>query len=240
MTTDMHHCSEFCIDMPNEFPEPELVAYMAFARSVLLDNDYKDAWNEFAGASNLLVWRYRACWEDWHFYRASLEARRNAQSHEEKYQRERALFGMFTAGVSCIETAVYSVAALASHPRVLAMPFGEQRKYKCSPSRLLDWLRPFERAGQLRATLQALVDAQEWKTWVDLRNRMSHRSNLPDIIKVWIGSPEPEDVKPISFAATSSTLAIDADISEFDHLHHWLTSTLATLLAAGVTLGKAP
>jgi len=235
MMQDIHRSGEYCIDMPNEFPELELAAYMAFARSVLLSNDHMEAWREFAGASNLLAWRYRACWEDWRFYKAALHECRNARTHEEKYQRERALFGMFTAGVSCIETAVYSLAALASHPSLLGIPFGSSQQRSCSPKNFLAWIGPFEQAASLKTTLRELVDAPEWETWLKLRHRMTHRSNLPEIIKAWIG-PEPDDIKPISFAATSSTPAIDGSIDDFEYLHHWLTRRLASLLTAGITL----
>lgn len=230
----MRRSTEYCIDLPDDFPESELMQYMAFARKVLLEPRKAAAWAEFGGASNLLAWRYRASYEDWQYYKASL-ANHSTPDHEELYRRERALFGMFASGVSCIESAVYSLAALASHPSLLDIPFGTAEQRRCSPDELRKWVAPYASAGALTAALDRLLSAKEWGLWVGFRNRMTHRSNLPRIIQAWVGSPPPP-AKPIHFAATSSTPAFQADAADFDGLHRWLASALASLLAAGVAL----
>jgi hypothetical protein len=222
------------MDLPDDFPESELTQYMAFARKVLLDPQKSAAWSEFGGASNLLAWRYRASYEDWQYYKASL-ANHSNPDHEELYRRERAMFGMFASGASCIESAVYSLAALASHPSLLAIPFGTAEQRRCSPATLRNWVAPHASAAALTAALDRLLSANEWSLWVDLRNRMTHRSNLPRIIQAWVGPPPPP-AKPINLAATSSTPAVQADPADFNALHRWLASALASLLAAGVTL----
>jgi len=230
----MRRSAEYCIDLPDDFPEGELTQYMAFARKVLLQPQKSAAWSEFAGASNLIAWRYRASYEDWQDYRASLENHSNPD-HEELYRRERAMFGMFACGVSCIESAVYSLAALASHPSVLAIPFGMAEQRRCAPAALRGWVAPHASAAALTSALDRLLSANEWRLWVDLRNRMTHRSNLPRIIQGSVGAPPPPS-KPINFAATSSTPLVEADTTDFDALHRWLASTLASLLVAGPTL----
>lgn len=222
------------MDLPDDFPEVELTLYMAVARKVLLEPQKSAQWSEFAGASNLIAWRYRASYEDWQYYKTSLATHSNPD-HEELYRRERALFGMFTAGVSCIESTVYSLAALASHPAVLALPFGAAEQRCCSPSRLRDWLVPNSKALAVAATLDQLLATSEWGLWVGLRNRMTHRSNLPRVIQAWAGTPPPP-IKPIRFAATSSTPAVEAETTDFDALHEWLAKTLGSLLGAGAKL----
>lgn len=226
--------TEFCIDLPDDFPELELTQYMAFARRILLEPAKSAAWGEFGGASNLIAWRYRASYEDWQYYRTSLSQHSNPD-HEELYRRERALFGMFSAGVSCIESTVYSLAALASHPAAVAIPFGVIEQRRCNPVNLRAWLAPHPHASGVVAALDHLLAAGEWGTWVELRNRMTHRSNLPRIISVWVGPPPPPS-KPIRFAATSSTSPVEAEVADFDALHRWLAQTLALLLATGLTL----
>jgi len=230
----MHRSAEYCIDLPDDFPESELTQYMAFARKALLEPEKSAAWSEFAGASNLIAWRYRASYEDWQYYKASL-ANYSNPDHEELYRRERAIFGMFSSGVSCIESAVYSLAALASHPSLLAIPFEMAEQRRCNPATLRGWVESHASAAALTATLDCLLSANEWALWVNLRNRMTHRSNLPRIIQAWVGAPPPQS-KPINFAATSSTPAVEADLADFDALHRWLASTLASLLVAGPTL----
>ena len=230
----MRHSTEYCIKLPEDFPEQELTQYMSVARRVLLEPQKSVQWSEFAGASNLLAWRYRAAFEDWQYYKNSLSTCQNP-NHDDLYQRERALFGMFTAGVSCIESACYSLAALASHPAVLDMPFGHGEQRRCNPSKLREWLAPYGKANQLRSVLDGLLASNEWDLWVSLRNRMTHRSNLPQVVTAWVGSPPPA-IKPIHFAATSSSPAIEAETTDFDALHEWLVSTLGALLAAGALL----
>lgn len=61
----MRHSTEYCLDLPEDFPEQELTQYMAVARKTLLEPQKSEKWSEFAGASNLLAWRYRASFEDW-------------------------------------------------------------------------------------------------------------------------------------------------------------------------------
>ena len=230
----MHRSTEYCIDLPDDFPESELTQYMAFARKVLLEPQKSATWAEFAGASNLIAWRYRASYEDWRFYKDSL-AKHSNPDHEELYRRERSLFGMFASGVSCVESTVYSLAALASHPSLLAIPFGATEQRRCGPAALRGWVAPYATAAPLMATLDHLLSANEWNIWVDLRNRMTHRSNLPRIIVASVGAPPPPS-KPINFAATSSTPAVQADPADFDALHQWLASMLASLLTSGTTL----
>ncbi len=230
----MRRSAEYCIDLPEDFPEPQLTKYMAVARRVLLEPTKSHQWSEFAGASNLLAWRYRASFEDWQYYKGSLSAHSNPD-HDELYRRERALFGMFTAGVSCIESTCYSLAALASHPAVLALPFGAGEQRRCSPSALQVWLAPYAKASVLNGTLATLLASTEWDLWVSLRNRMTHRSNLPRVIHAWTGSTPPP-IKPLHFAATSSSPAVEAETTDFDTLHNWLAQTLAALLEGGAYL----
>lgn len=230
----MRRSAEYCIDLPDDFPEVQLTRYMTAARKVLLEPIKSLQWGEFAGASNLIAWRYRASYEDWQYYKQSLASHSNAD-HNELFKRERALFGMFTAGVSCIESTVYSLAALASHPAVLSLPFGAVEQRHCSPSSLRDWLLPYSRASTVVSVLNELLSAKQWALWVDLRNRMTHRSNLPRVIKAWAGGPPPP-IKPIHFAATSSTPDVEGEAADFDALHDWLAQTLAAILAAGANL----
>ena len=228
----MMHCAEYCLEMPDEFPIEELTQFMATARRVLLSPAQSPAWKEFAGASNLVGWRFRASSDDWLAYKKSLVIFGDSADHEELYRRERALFGMFSAGVSCIESTTYALAALASHPAVLSLPFGPVEQRVCSPRKLVDWLAPHASATQLAGVLSGLVASREWVRWVELRNRMTHRSNLPRIHVVSVGAP-PLITKPLNFAPTSSTPPVEAETSDFDGLHDWLAKSLGALLLHG-------
>lgn len=56
--------TEHQLELPNNFPSDEMVAFMASARQVLLNPTMSEAWKEFGGASNLIGWRFRSCYED--------------------------------------------------------------------------------------------------------------------------------------------------------------------------------
>ena len=232
----MTFCAEYCIEMPDDFPVVELTAFMAEARRVLIaGGNTSVAWNEFGGASNLIGWRYRASSDAWRAHRLAVEIHGGGRNHEDVYEQELSLFVMFSAGVACIESTTYALAAAASHPQVCDIPFGLKDQRACNPTRLLAWLTPHVSATQLVATLQRLLAASEWALWVDLRNRMTHRSNLPRRLFASVGGPAPQ-VRPLNYAPTSSTPEIDADLADWDSLHGWLSELLSELLVSGTAM----
>ena len=164
---------EHQLDLPEDFPVDEMVAFMAAARSVTLWPTKSLAWKELGSASNLIGWRFRSCHEDMSRYIESWKRFGSNVSFEEMYSREKALFGMFTAGVSCIESACYALHALASHPKALALPFGEKEQRSCSPAKLKQRLEKYPDANALVASLDLLTCSTEWAIWVDFRNRMT-------------------------------------------------------------------
>ncbi|MDE1955333.1 MAG: hypothetical protein KGJ03_06410 [Betaproteobacteria bacterium] len=229
-----HRSTPFLIEVPDNFPEAKLSAFLDYAGPRLVNTPYGEPWQEFGGASNLILWRFRTCCEEWEAYKAFLAAHSNPD-FEELYRRERALFGMFTAGVSCLDSTVYSLAALASHPHMLGIAFGPSQQRACCPAALRQWLAPHASAAPLVDVLDQLLNSAQWELLVDLRNRMMHRSPLPRVIKAWMGTLPPV-IKPLHFASTSSTPALEEDLHHFDALVDWLASTLSALLDAGARL----
>lgn len=236
----MIYSAELCIDLPDDFPVAEYAAFMAEARRVLVRNGkLSPAWSEFGGASNLVGWRYRASFEAWQGHRGAIAANQSERNHEDVYLQERRLFLMFAAGTSCVESLVYALAAAASDSTVFGIPFAAEEQRGCNPRRVRSWLAPFPSAAALVAELGGLGAASEWKVWVDLRNRMTHRSNLPRRHFLSTGAVPPAN--PLNFAPTSSTPEVDADLPDWDALHGWLANQLKRLLVAGThMLNAAP
>lgn len=224
--------TEHQLDLPDSFPADEMVAFMAAARSITLLPTKSLAWKELGGASNLIGWRFRSCHEDMSTYIRSWEQFGSDVSFEEMYLREKALFGMFAAGVSCIESACYALYALASHPRLLALPFGEKEQRICFPARLKQQLASYPNANAITDSLNLLTCSTEWALWSDLRNRMTHRSNLPRSIRGAVGS-EPPPAKILEFSATTSTPVFEGDVTSLEGLFAWLSRSLRSLLIAG-------
>lgn len=136
----MVYCNVFCLEMPDDLPVTELIQFMSAARSVLLEPMNVSVWKEFAGSTNVIGWRYRATLENWQIYKNSWATTGSNAGSEDVYKPELALFSMFGAGVSCIESTAYALATLASHPALLSLQFTEIEHKKCSPEKLADWL----------------------------------------------------------------------------------------------------
>lgn len=234
------YSEESCIEMPDNFPEPELKEFMQEARRVLISGTEKSpAWKEFAGASNLISYRFRASSESWGGYKklfSTVEPK--DRGHEFIYQQELNLFTLFTAGVSCIEATIYSIAAAFSHPNVCDISFDTNKQRQCNVKALCEWLQPYNKAAELLSTLEDLKGSDEWELWVDLRNRMTHRSNLPRIIYASCGGA-PQANEALNYAATSSTPQINSDFDEWDKLNEWLATTLKKILVSSATVLKA-
>jgi hypothetical protein len=78
-----------------------------------------------------------------------------------------------------------------------------------------------------------MLDSTEWEVWMQLRDRMAHRSNLPRIIKGVMGGPAPT-ANALEIAATTSSPALSKGPGELSGLFEWLAATLASLLQASV------
>lgn len=233
----MPYLDVICLNMPDDFPAADYCEFMGQARRVIApEKGEVPAWKELGGASNLIAWRFRASSDAWREHRASME--RGTKSHEQYYEQECSLFTMFVAGVSCIESTCYAMAAAASHPQVCGIRFDGAMQRMCSPSRVREWLAGFNKAASLVSALDSLAASSEWRLWIDLRNRMTHRSNLPRRHYASVGAPPPV-VKPLNYAPTSSTPEIDADYSDWDALHGWLAHQLRVLLKGGAEMLKA-
>lgn len=222
----------FKLDLPKTFPADDYELFMTAARDVLLP-DKGPPWQEFAGASNLIGWRFRSTREYLDAYLKTGDA-----SHDEVYIRERALFGMFTNGVSCIESTCYALYALASHPSVLGITFGDDERRKATPAKLKAALESHEASESSRSLSRALEEmtgSDEWREWRDLRSRMMHRSNLPRLIQGTTGSAPPPG-RQRRYAATSSTPALDGDPAHLESLLDWLAGALSLLLRGGSEL----
>ena len=94
-------------------------------------------------------------------------------------------------------------------------------------------------AKALTTALDRQTNSTEWDLWVDLRNRMTHRSNLPRIIQGAVGA-EPPPAKALHFAAASSTPAFEADVAHLEVMFGWLSQSLRRLLVEGQAFASRP
>jgi hypothetical protein len=118
------------------------------------------------------------------------------------------------------------------NPGFVFQPFGEKEQRTCSPVRLKQKFASCPDAEALTDSLNLLTCSIEWQLWSDLRNRMTHRSNLPRLIRGAVGS-EPPPAKILEFSATTSTPVFEGDVASLESLFAWLSRPLGSLLIAG-------
>ncbi len=233
----MQHSATYGIDMPIAFPEVQAAEFKDLARETAEGSTGGSlAWTEFAGASNLIAWRFRSALESWHKYQ-EIEAIK-AKTHEDYYQQECLFFNMFASAVSCIESSTYAIAAILSHDSMLSMPFNAKEQKNCSPYNLHTWLLKSnnqKKVEVLEKVFKSLLASDEWNRFQEIRNRLSHRSNLPRHLFASVGCATPA-ADLINYGGTTSTKKIEASLSDFDALVTWLSKTLCELLNAGIAL----
>ncbi|WP_271103856.1 hypothetical protein [Pseudomonas tohonis] len=231
--------SEHQLEIPGEFPSSENASFMLAARNILINPEVAEIWKDFAGACNIVGWRFRTCHEEMRKFIESWRQHGSAISFEEIYLRERALFIMFCSGVSCLESMCFAINALASYSKLLNFPFSEKEQRACTPAQLQKTLDKHPNAAILSKELKNIIDSDEWKIWTSLRNRMTHRSSLPPVGH-GASSGHPITTRALDFAETASTRKIEEDIEFLEKLFSWLSQAIKNLLVAGTSFATQP
>jgi hypothetical protein len=240
-TTQTTFVQEVQLALPVAFPATEFTEFRTWGRAHLLQPK-GDAWREFGSASNLIAWRFRTAFEAMDRYRKSWWEHGANVPFEELYTREQSLFVMFASGVSCGEATCYAVHAALSDSRLLALPFAK-RDQITSPDKLESILQRLSLLPDPRFQAPDLLDAlkrmtypdSSWKRWLSLRNRMSHRSNLPMQIFGAMGAAPPPP-KALNFAATSSTTEFEGDVTDLALLVESLAQQIRDIMAGVIKL----
>jgi len=154
-------------------------------------------------------------------------------SFEELYHQEKALYGVFTTGVSYLESLTYATyivcTAVLSH--VCSFGSDKDRHDLSDPARLAKRLSKAPSARNLAAALHELSTSPEWKMWKAYRNTHSHRSSPPRLVRMSLGSAPPPP-SPLQLSATWSTPALEADSATFDSYLEALRRFAAQIMAA--------
>jgi hypothetical protein len=233
----MIYCENACLDMPAAFPCHEYTLWRTAAGQLVAASPHGDPAWEHLGASNLTAWRFRQAWENWDWLKAFAEHTPDGGNHEDHCVTDDRMFSMLTAISSCIESTVYSISALASLPSIVGFPFATQsvQRNGSSPTWLLDKIAQHPKAGLLSHELTALVASPQWLFFMDLRNRVSHRSNLSKPGFATMGGTLPAPID-FHYSATTSTPEVALTIAQFEGDLAWLAGTLQRILTAARAL----
>lgn len=219
-------CPELGIDMPDSFPCDRLALLRQTANERFLP-EKPPSWVECVRASNLIGWRYRT------FVESAQTVLTSPRTLEDIFQHEQTLFLAMCSAASCVEAAGYATYALASDSTVLDVPFGGKEQRYCSPKMLHEMLSVEQVDGLIVEPWHHLLEADEWTLVTELRNRMIHRSNVPQIVTASTAPPSPQP-DTVEYAATSSTRAFRID--EIKALEPWLASTVTALIDSAIEL----
>lgn len=232
----MPYCENLCLEMPASFPCLEYTLWRTTASPIVAAAPPGDPSWENLAASNLTAWRFRQSCEAWEHIKQLVHDKPNGGSHEDQYQMDSHMFTMLTTMISCIESTLYSISAVASSPMVVGYLFDNQAQRKGSDaSWLLSQLTGHPKATLLVGELTLLVGSTDWKFLLDLRNRVSHRTNLSRIVFATVGGVLPPSV-PFHYAATTNTPEIKRSVMDFESYHAWFAGTVRRLLVGACAL----
>jgi len=167
--------------LPPDFPQDK---YKKIYTKVL---HYKDNFQlqcqQFSGGWRSLVYRYLACTKHSDDYINIIKKDRISPSHFLRYEQERELFNFFTNGLSAIETLGYMLYMICSIDN--SNDFKVTTKEDLKDIVLNDTvskLKKFYSVENITKELEKLINYQEYKDWVEVRNVLMHRETPGRII----------------------------------------------------------
>jgi hypothetical protein len=221
------------LELPPEFPLAAFEQFFSAARERLPQSSVPRS--EFNGACNIIGWRFRSAIEYANGFLESWSRVGVRANFEEQYERERALFGMFSCGVAALEAVCYASHAVSSVITPPDLDFDERARRRSNPQWLRDQLIQRLPGHALTETLSVRLGAQEWKLWLDLRNTMTHRANIPRTIFASMGSAPPP-ARLLEFPERWSHAALTGDETEFRRLTKWLAEAMSDVMTAATRL----
>lgn len=102
------------------------------------------------------------------------------------YRQERALFGFFVSGFSCIESFAFALHAIGAYYMPNTFSIEDQRKV--APSIVAETLKKCWPSALVTMIMNKLVQDEIFKTWKNIRNVLSHRAIPPRDITISFGS----------------------------------------------------
>ena len=102
-----------------------------------------------------------------------------APPSDDYYRQERALFGFFVSGLSCIESFAFALHAIGSFYRPSTFRLTEESLRKVSPNTVAKALEDSYPCALVTIVINRLVEDATFQTWKEIRNVLSHRAVPP-------------------------------------------------------------
>ena len=220
--------------VPKEFPDEAFSHFLNLGKKAISmepEDLARPLLQEFGCATNIIPWRFRSGFEFKSEFVQSWEIIGNAADHNEIYKREKSFFGWLNAEVSAIDASFHAIYVLCALKQNFNLDFSEKARRNISPKKLADQIPENVPSYLLKKSIVDVINSKEYGSVKELRNRMSHRGNIPRHIKVTPGSGP--DLEFLNYAATWSSAALVGDSSKIDEMMNWFASTMKSILEAG-------
>lgn len=169
--------------LPPDFPQGK---YEKIHTKVLQNkNNFQLQYQQFSGGWRSLVYRYLACTKHSDDYIKIIKKDRISPSYFLRYEQERELFNFFTNGLSAIETLGYMLYMICSIDNSNNFKVITKKDLKnIVLNDTVSKLKKFHSVENITKELGKLINCQEYKDWVKVRNVLMHRETPGRIIKL--------------------------------------------------------
>ena len=134
------------------------------------------SWGQYRDAWKALSYHFLSCASHDEAYTASVTQHGDGPQQPERYVQEHHLFGFFYTGLATLEALHYGLFAMGALIKPQQLPMAtEKNRRDIMPKYTFETFSTSFPAEALSFKLGALQDDQEWTTWNDTRNILSHR-----------------------------------------------------------------
>ena len=161
-------------DLPQHFPKDKYEKI--YTKVLQYSNNFQLQCTQFRGGWRSLVYRYLACTKHSDDYIKIIKKDRISPSYFLRYEQERELFNFFTNGLSAIETLGYMLYMICSIDNSNDFKVITKEAFKNVVLRkTVLKLKEFHSVENITKELGKLINSQEYKDWVEVRNALMHR-----------------------------------------------------------------
>lgn len=174
--------------VPRDFPT---APYEAVHEVVVQKCAQHDFYEHFSGSWNAVAYRFRASVDDGDAFVASLVAHGSAPKPEERYQQERALFGLFSNAFSAFESVFYGLFTLGAFITPAAFPLSSPKEQQqVSPTRTNEAFNKAFAGDPILTAFAALFKDPAFQQCREIRNILTHRTAPGRRLYVSVGADD--------------------------------------------------
>jgi hypothetical protein len=175
-TTYTKILSNIGISMPQGFPiQPYELVHERLRKKI---DSNKESWQLFAEGWNAFAYRFLACSEHNESFSSSIVKDTISPQPKERYNQDNELFGFFVTGLSCFESAYFSLYVIASILDLKRFPISPDEKLvNVTPGSVTKNFKSSFPCQKITKVLENLICDSKYEEWKSIRNVLAHRAN---------------------------------------------------------------